>query len=115
VRLRRAIQAGLEGTDIFRLEPLVALHDVEFDFLVLLEGPVAASGDGGEMREDIRAARVLANESESPFLVEPFDRTCCHFAFLHWTVRQLPLAGPALLALLKGYCPPGEPTRPLAG
>ena len=74
----RAGSQLLDGADVLRLGALLALANLEFDLLVFLEGPVAATGDCGEVSEKIRTSVVGRDEAEAFFGVEPFDRACCH-------------------------------------
>ena len=52
----------------------LALADRVSDLLVLLQRPVAGTGDRRGMNENVRAAAVRGDEAELLFGVEPLDR-----------------------------------------
>ena len=67
------------GLDIARLLlALVARGDLEGDLLAFLERLESRHVDGGEMGEEIFAATVRSNESETLGVVKPFNSTGCH-------------------------------------
>jgi len=73
IRLRRS-----GGDDVLRLRALLALRDVEADPLALLELTEALGRDVRVVGEDVRAAAVLLDETETLFGVEPLHSSLCH-------------------------------------
>ena len=69
----------LDRLDVARLLlALVSLRDFEGNFLTFLERFEARHVDRGEMREEIFAAAVRRDETETFRIVEPLDRASCH-------------------------------------
>ena len=64
--------------DVGGLLALGALNHVKRDFLTFLEGLEAAHVDRGEMCEQVFAAIVRGNETETLRVVEPLYSTVCH-------------------------------------
>src|SRR3954465_13264910 len=73
-----AIPSGLKRLDRRRLLALRAVLDLEFDFLVLLEGLESRTLDLGEVREEVLAAAIGFDEAEALGVVEPFHGTGAH-------------------------------------
>src|SRR5213078_2221072 len=78
-----AVDASGDDLDVFRLGSLLALRDVELDFLSFLQVAVAAAGDRAEVHEHVRAS-LHCNEAVALIAVEPFhcalrhrDLLCC--------------------------------------
>ncbi len=70
--------AKLGGLDVGGLLALGALHHFEGDLLAFFEGLEAAHIDRGEMREQVFAAVIGSNETETLCIVEPLNSTVCH-------------------------------------
>src|SRR5574343_1763361 len=70
---RETQPTGLQRADVRRLQPLLALGDVEFNALVFLQGLEARSADFAEVGEQVIAAVVLSDEAEALAFVEPLD------------------------------------------
>src|SRR4051794_15935229 len=88
-----AVKSG--DPDVLGLRTLGASGDVELDLLVLVGRLVAAGLDGGVVDEDVLAAAVLRNETETFFGVEPLDGSLSHVRF------PCPCRGQCALKLLK--------------
>src|SRR6266699_6815527 len=67
-----------DGADRRRLRPAIALLDVEFDPLPLLEAAVAIHLDGGEVHEHIPTT-VDRDEAVALVRVEPLDGALSHY------------------------------------
>src|SRR5437764_805822 len=81
------VKRDSERADVLRLRALLALGDVEFHLLVLVEATEAARRDRREVREDVGAAVVRADEAEALVGVEPLHGTCSHSFALSKAVR----------------------------
>src|SRR3954451_14048208 len=88
-----AVKSG--DADVLGLRTLGASGDVELDLLVLVERLVTAGLDGGVVDEDVLAAAVLCNETETLLGVEPLDGSLSH-VLLPYSCR-----GQCALKLLK--------------
>src|SRR5206468_2315930 len=67
-----------DGADRRRLRPAIALLDVEFDPLPLLEAAVAIHLDGGEVHEHVPTT-VDRDEAVALVRVEPLDGALSHY------------------------------------
>jgi hypothetical protein len=67
---------------------LWTLNNLESHFLTFFERLEAAHVDRGEMREQIFAAVIGSNETETLCIVEPFNCTVCH-ALLPYKKRRV--------------------------
>src|SRR5687768_12684752 len=77
-----SLAACSEGTNVRRLQALLALLDVELDLLVLVQGLVAGRLNRAEVREHVLAAVVGGDEAKALVGVEPLDGSCCHYWLL---------------------------------
>src|SRR5436853_571056 len=68
----------LERLDVRRGRAFLALRHVERDLLPLFEGLVARTLDRGVMGEEVLAAVIRRDESETLRVVEPLYGTCRH-------------------------------------
>jgi hypothetical protein len=78
-----------------RFGTFIAADDFEIDFLAFIQGFEAASDNRGVVNEHI-LTRVLSNETESFFVIEPFDFATGHM----FSPEMLELAD---AAKLKGH------------
>src|SRR5205823_6950868 len=69
----------LDRLDVARLLALRALGHFEADLLAFLQGLESRHVDRREVSEQIFAAAVRCNETETLGVVEPLDCTSCHF------------------------------------
>src|SRR5260370_32630762 len=65
-------------TDVLRLRSFLSLGRLEFDLLVLIQRPVAAARDRGEVDEHVRRPVIGGDETKALVGVEPLNRACCH-------------------------------------
>ena len=70
----------VQGLDIGRLVALGAGGDVKGNLLVFLECLETTALNRGEVREEILAAAVRSNKSETLSVVKPFHSTCGHYS-----------------------------------
>src|SRR3954452_13645658 len=67
-----------ERANLLRLRALLALGDLEFDPLVLLESAVAAHLDGREVDEHVSTPAVDGDEAKALVRVEPLHGSLRH-------------------------------------
>ena len=72
------IKQELTRLDVGGLPALRTLNNFEGHFLAFFERLEAAHVDRGEMREQIFAAIIGSNETETLCIVEPLNSTVCH-------------------------------------
>jgi hypothetical protein len=82
----REIQLKFNDTGGF--EALVRLDEFEFDAVAFLEGLEALAADHGEVNEDILSSLILGDETETFFVIEPFDDTISHVKLLPCRVAR---------------------------
>src|SRR5215475_3548322 len=68
--------------DVRSLLALGALNHLERDLLTLFKSLESVHLDGGKVREEILTPIIRRNEPVALGVIEPLDRTCCHFSFL---------------------------------
>src|SRR3954451_11555347 len=71
-----------DRADVLRLRALLALRGVELDALRLVQRPVAAAAEGGEVAEDVGAPAVLLDEAEALLGVEPLHSALGHLVLV---------------------------------
>src|SRR5581483_4030826 len=67
-----------ERADVLRLRSLLSPCRVELDLLVLVQRPIAACHDRGEVNEHVRRPVIGGDETKALVGVEPLHRACCH-------------------------------------
>src|SRR5215204_1293402 len=81
----------LEGRDVLRLHPLLALRRLVGDLRALLQGPKTAAGYPGVVHEEVLATLVRGDKAVALLVVEPLDRSLGHIlkpAFLFSGLQQ---------------------------
>ena len=73
-RKRSGLSDLLRTDDLIRLRTLLALHDVEFDFITFLEALVPLDLDGTVMNEDVRSV-VASDKTIALGVVKPLHLT----------------------------------------
>src|SRR6267378_3495735 len=68
---------GLNSLDILGFRPLVTADDIKTHFFPFVQGLEARAENGSVMHKHI-LTRVLSNETEPLFIVEPFNFTTGH-------------------------------------
>jgi hypothetical protein len=82
------LKPELTRLDVGGLFALRTLNNFESHFLTFFERLEAAHVDRGEVREQIFAAIIGSNETETLCVVEPFNCTVCH-ALLPYKKRRV--------------------------
>src|ERR1700733_3332813 len=73
--------------DVFGLQALLAVDDLEADLLAFLQAFETRTTDGAEMHKHVRAT-LPADEAETLGVVEPLDGT--YFTIRHDSLRSIP-------------------------
>lgn len=76
--ISRRFDVALERADVFCLQALLALCDIELDTLVFFQRTVAVGLNGAEVREHVGTSVIGGNEPESLIGVEPFNGSLGH-------------------------------------
>ncbi len=95
-KVERALFAGFafstensaDDEDAFGLRTLLALGDLEFDPLAVLERLVTVHLNGGEVDENVLAA-IDGDKAVALFSVEPLNGSLCHWSHPLLLVRQV--------------------------
>src|SRR5205807_2692324 len=95
--------ASVDDADVLRLGALGPRGHLELNLVVLLQVPVAGTGDGAEVDEDIGTG-FLRDEPETLVAVEPLDGAGCHWTFPPFLARF----EPTRFARPGGLVPPRE-------
>src|SRR5579871_2846089 len=72
--------------DVFCLETLFAGHDVEVDLVAFIERSEALALNSAIMDEYVLTG-FLSDETESVFIIEPFNFAAGHSSFFSWLSR----------------------------
>src|SRR5829696_2917200 len=81
----------LDGRDVLRLHPLLALRRLVGDLRALLQGPEPVAGYPGVVHEEVLATLVRGDKAVALLVVEPLHRSLGHIlkpAFLFSGLQQ---------------------------
>jgi hypothetical protein len=85
--MEKKMISGMNPLNILRLGAFIAADDIEADFLAFVEGLEAGTENGSVMDENI-LSRVLGDEPEPLFIIEPFDFATGHIFLLRCLSRR---------------------------